>query len=377
MTQTLAAPKADLIVPANIASLRPYIPGKPVEELQREMGLTDVLKLASNESPLGPSPKAMQAIHDHAGDVFYYPEGSAPVLREAVSKFLGVDPKLLVFGNGSDEILLLLTTTLIGSPDDEIVIGAPSFAMYEIYATMANAKLHKVPLDAGYKHDLAAMADKVNDKTKIIFIANPNNPTGTLVTQSEIDTLLSRIPDTVTVVLDEAYYEFVEPDVRPNSIPYVLEGRNVVVTRTFSKAYGLAGLRVGYAVASPELAGYMDRVRSPFNVNLIAQFAAAAALEDQEHIRASVELNHRGRIELENGARQLGLKFVPSQANFILMEVGGPDGRNGMSVYNDLLKRGVIVRPCAGFGLPNHIRVSIGTPAQMDRFLATLTEVLG
>ena len=377
MTQTIPLPHAPhFAIPENIARLRPYVPGKPVEELQREMGLTDVLKLASNESPLGPSPAAVQAIRDSASNVFYYPEGSAPVLRDAVSKHLGIDPALLVFGNGSDEILLLLATTLIGSPDDEIVIGAPSFAMYEIYATMANAKLHKVPLDAEYKHDLPAMASKVNDKTKIIFIANPNNPTGTLVTQDEIDTLLSRIPETVTVVLDEAYYEFVDPEVKPVSIPYVLEGRNVVVTRTFSKAYGLAGLRAGYAIAPAELAGYMDRVRSPFNVNLIAQFAAAAALGDQEHVEKSVELNTRGRAELEEGARQLGLSFVSSQANFLLIDVGGPDGRDGVAVYNALLKRGVIVRPCAGFGLPNHIRVSIGTKPQMDRFLATLADVL-
>jgi histidinol-phosphate aminotransferase len=360
-------------IPEYISRLKPYVPGKPIEELERELGLTDIIKLASNESPLGPSPKAIAAIRETASNAHFYLEGSAPVLRAAVAEHLDVDPSLLVFGNGSDEVLLLLTTTLIDGPSDEIIIGDPSFAMYEIYATMANATLIKVPLN-DQTHDLAAMADCITDRTKLIFIANPNNPTGTLVEQPEIDAFIARVPDTVTVVFDEAYDEFVDQSKRPSTLPYVLRGRNVVVTRTFSKAYALAGLRVGYGIAPKELASYLDRVRSPFNVNLIAQAAATAALADKAHLAQSVAVNTWGRKQLEGGATKLGMPFVPSQANFVMIDVS-PSGHTGLAVYNALLREGVIVRPCAGFGLPNFIRVSVGTSEQIDRFLAALARV--
>jgi len=365
----------DIVVADNIKRLKPYVPGKPIEELERELGIQGAIKLASNESPIGPSPRVIEAIREAASTVHFYPEGAAPVLRDAVAKHLDVDPARLIFGNGSDEILLLLALTLISGPTDEVIIGDPSFAMYEIYATTVNSTLIKVPLK-DHVHDLPAMADRVTDRTKIIFIANPNNPTGTMVGRREIAELIERVPPHVTVVLDEAYYEFVDPAVRPETIRYVLDGKNVVVTRTFSKAYALAGLRVGYAIAPIDLAGYMDRVRSPFNVNLIAQFAGAAALSDAEHLRKSIEINRAGRAQLEHGAAKLGLEFIPSAANFVLVDVSGPNGRDGRSVYNALLHKGVIVRPTAGFGLPNHIRVSVGTSDQIDRFLQALSEVL-
>ncbi len=366
---------ANFNIPENITRLKPYVPGKPVEELERELGLTNVIKLASNESPLGPSPRVVQTIRETAENVFYYPEGSAPLLREAVAKHLDVDLNLLVFGNGSDEILLLLCQVLIGSADDEIVMGDPSFAMYDIYSTLVGAKSVKVPLDSSYTHDLNSMADRITENTRIVFIANPNNPTGTLVTQRQVEKFMERVPETVTVVFDEAYYEFVTHPERPNTIPYVLEGRNVVVTRTFSKAYALAGLRLGYAIAPRELASYLDRARSPFNANLIAQAAGRVAIGDTEHLAKSVELNTSGKKQLEDGAAKLGLQYVPSEANFVLIHVGG-DGRDGVAVYNALLRKGVIVRPCKGFGLPNHIRVSIGTEAQIKRFLQALEDVL-
>jgi histidinol-phosphate aminotransferase len=355
----------------NIKRLKPYIPGKPVEELQRELGLKDVIKLASNENPLGPSQSVMKVIQDSARNVFYYPEGAAPVLRQAVAKHLGIDPELLVFGNGSDEVLQLLTLALISGPEDEIVIGDPSFAMYEIYATAFNATLRKVALK-DFTHDLSAMADAITPQTKLIFIANPNNPTGTYVGQAEIKKFLTRVPDHVTVVFDEAYFEYVDPSIRVSTIPYVLEGRNVVVTRTFSKVYALAGLRIGYGIAPKELAQMLDRVRSPFNANLIAQAAATAAITDTDHLKASIELNTRGRKKLEDAARQLDLPFVPSQGNFVLIDVG-----DAIDVYNKLLRMGVIVRPCAGFGLPRHIRITVGTDEQLDRCIAALGKVLG
>jgi histidinol-phosphate aminotransferase len=365
----------DIVVPEYIKRLSPYVPGKPVEQLERELGIQGAIKLASNENPLGPSPRAIEAIRAAAEHVHFYPEGAAPVLRDAVAKHLDVDPIHLVFGNGSDEILLLLTLSLISGPSDEIVIGDPSFAMYEIYATLANAKLTKVPLN-NYAHDLPAMADKVTERTRLVFIANPNNPTGTLVSAKEIAALLERMPPTATVVFDEAYHEFVDPADRAETIRYVLEGRNVVVTRTFSKAYALAGLRVGYAIAPRALAGYMDRVRSPFNVNLVAQSAAAAALSDSDHLRKSIEVNTAGRKQLVAGFDKLKLNWVPSSGNFVLVDVSDANGRDGLTVYNALLRKGVIVRPTAGFGLPKHIRVSIGTREQNDRFLNALAEVL-
>ncbi|HEY3333189.1 MAG TPA: histidinol-phosphate transaminase [Capsulimonadaceae bacterium] len=362
---------SDNLVAENIARLKPYHPGKPIEEVQRELGLTDIIKLASNENPLGPSKAAIAAIRDSASRVFLYPEGAAPVLRAKVSERLGVDPDSLVFGNGSDEVLHLICETFLVSGEDETVQGDPSFAMYEIYATLANAKITKVPL-TNYTHDLDAMADAVTDKTRVMFIANPNNPTGTLVTQKQVERLLSRLPERVVLVMDEAYDDYVANPDKPNLIPLVNEGRNIVICRTFSKLYALAGLRVGFGIAPPALAGYMNRARSPFNVNLIAQAAAAAAWDDAEHIAESVALNAAGRNQIYAALEAAKIGYVPSEANFVLIDVA----RDSREVFDALLRRGIIVRAGYGLGLPNHIRVTVGTHEQNARFLSALVDVL-
>jgi histidinol-phosphate aminotransferase len=277
---------------------------------------------------------------------------------------------MLVFGNGSDEVLQLITQSLISGPADEVIIGDPSFAMYEIYATAFDATLIKIPLK-NYTHDLESMSYAITSRTKLIFIANPNNPTGSYVGRDEIERFMKRVPDDVTVVFDEAYFEYVDPAIRVSGIPYVLEGRNVVVTRTFSKVYALAGLRIGYGIASKEMASMLNRLRSPFNANLVAQSAAVAALEDQEHLAKSVELNTTGRKKLEAALNELKLSYVPSQGNFILVDVG-----DAAAINTKLLHKGVIVRPCGGFGLPKHIRITIGTDEQMAKCVKALSEVI-
>jgi len=354
----------------HIARLRPYVPGKPIEEVQRELGLTDVIKLASNENPLGPSPRALEALAAAAGGVALYPEGSAPVLRRAVAQATGMPEDTLVFGNGSDEVLHLLALTFL-QPGDETVQGDPSFAMYEIYATQCDAVPVLVPLK-NFTHDLDAMADAVTDKTRLVFVANPNNPTGTFVRRDAVVRFLDRIPPRVLVVFDEAYDEYVSDPDKPDLRPLVLEGRNVVILHTFSKAYGLAGLRVGYGIMRPELAALLNRVRSPFNVSLPAQAAAAAALGDTEHVARTVALNAEGRRYFYGEFERLGLAYVPSEGNFVLVDVG----RDARAVFEALQHKGVIVRSAHGMGLPRHIRVTTGTMPQNQRFIAALKAVL-
>jgi len=352
-----------------IARLRPYVPGKPIEEVQRELGLTDVIKLASNENPLGPSPRALEALVAAASGVALYPEGSAPALRRAVSRATGMPEDTLVFGNGSDEVLHLLALTFL-QPGDETVQGDPSFAMYEIYATQCDAVPVLVPLK-NFTHDLDAMANAVTDRTRMVFIANPNNPTGTFVRRGAVERFLDRLPRNVLVVLDEAYDEYVSDPDKPDLRPLVSEGRNVVILHTFSKAYGLAGLRVGYGIMRPQLATLLNRVRSPFNVNLPAQAAAAAALGDSTHVARTVALNAEGRNYFYTEFEKMGLDYVPSEGNFVLVDVG--DGRR---VFEALQHKGVIVRSAHSMGLPRHIRVTTGTMPQNQRFIAALKDVL-
>jgi histidinol-phosphate aminotransferase len=359
-----------LPVAEHILRLRPYLPGKPIEEVQRELGLTDIIKLASNENPLGPSPHAVAAMAAVAGSVTLYPEGSAPLLRAAVARHVQMPPEMLVFGNGSDEVLHLLALSFL-RPGDEVVQGDPSFAMYEIYTTQCAAIPVKVPLK-DYTHDLPAMAEAITPRTRMVMIANPNNPTGTLVTRSEVEKFLGQVPADVLVVFDEAYDEYVDHPDKADLRPLIRDGANIAVLHTFSKAYGLAGLRVGYGMARPEIAELLNRVRSPFNVNLLAQAAAIAALEDQAHVARSVALNAEGRDYFYRELTRLGLAYVPSQANFVLIDVG----RDSREVFDALLRRGIIVRAGAGLGLPQHIRVTVGTPDQNTRFIAALEEVL-
>jgi len=365
MQTTLAFTVAD-----HIARLRPYVPGKPIEEVQRELGLTDVIKLASNENPLGPSPLALEAMMLTAAGVAFYPEGSAPALRRAVAEKMDMPENTLVFGNGSDEVLHLMALSFL-QPGDEIVQGNPSFSMYEIYAAQCNAVPVKVPLK-NFAHDLDAMADAVTEKTRIVFVANPNNPTGTLVRQGEVARFLSRIPQNVLVVFDEAYDEYVRDAEKPDLRPFVRAGRNVAILHTFSKAYGLAGLRVGYGITRPEIAEVLNRVRSPFNVNLPAQAAAAAALSDTDHVSSTVALNAAGLRYFYAEFEKMGLAFVPSEGNFVLVDVG----RDSRDVFEQLQQKGVIIRAAYGMGLPHHIRVSTGTMPQNQRFIAALKEVL-
>lgn len=355
----------------HIARLQPYVPGKPIEEVQRELGLTDIIKLASNENPLGPSPRALDALAKAAVGVSFYPEGAAPALRTAVALAQNVPEDTLVFGNGSDEVLHLLALSYL-RPSDEVVQGDPSFAMYEIYTAQANAVTVKVPLTADLVHDLDAMAAAVTDKTRMVFIANPNNPTGTLVHQADVERFLDRVPENVIVVLDQAYDEYVDDPEKPDLRPLVLAGRNVVLLHTFSKAYGLAGLRVGYGIMRPEIAEVLNRVRSPFNVNLPAQAAAAAALADTDHVTQTVALNAEGLRYFAAEFEKMGLNYTPSQGNFILVDTG----RDSRDVFHALQAMGVIVRSTHGMGLPQHIRVSTGTMAQNQRFIAALKDVL-
>ena len=365
------APAASLVA-ENITRLKPYIPGKPIEQVQKELGLTDVIKLASNESARGPSPRAIAAIQEAAAGIAIYPDGSAPILRAAVAQRLSIPEETLIFGNGSDELLLLLCQTFLTPGVSQTVQAHPSFAMYEIYPTLVNAQIIKVPL-TDYTHDLDAMADAITPRTKIVFIANPNNPTGTFVARPAVERFLNRLPEGVIAVFDEAYGEYVEHPDPADLIPCVLEGRNIVVTRTFSKAYALAGVRVGYAIARPEIIGYLNRARSPFNVNILAQAGALAAWNDPDHLAESVRLNLEGKHRLYASLKERGLGYIPSEANFVLIDVR----RDSRAVFEALMREGVIVRPGAGLGLPQHIRVTIGTPAQMAQFLEALDKVLG
>jgi histidinol-phosphate aminotransferase len=356
-------------VPESIETLVPYPPGKPIEELERELGITGSIKLASNENPLGPSKKAITAVSGALKNLNRYPDGSCYYLKERLSSVLGITPDMLIIGNGSNEIIELLMRTCL-SPGMEVIMAEPSFAVYPL-ATMASQCVPRsVALTTDLRHDLKAMADLINDKTRLIFIANPNNPTGTIVSEAELKEFMERVPEDVVVCVDEAYFEFVEAREFPDSLRYVSQGRAVLVLRTFSKIYGLAGLRVGYGVSRPDIIGYMNRVRQPFNVNSLAQVAALAALDDAEHLRATKENNREGLSHLFNALKKEGFECVPTHANFFLVKVG--DGR---AVYEALLKKGVIVRPMASYGLPQYIRVTVGLPEENKRFLDSFVEL--
>jgi histidinol-phosphate aminotransferase len=359
-------------VAEHITRLVPYRPGKPIEEVKRELGLTHVVKLASNENALGPSPRALEAIQTFAAKMHLYPDAASFDLRCAVAERLRVSPENIVFGNGSDDIIHLLGVTFL-RPGEEVIQGDPSFVRYEAAATLNNAPCHLVPLTADWTHDLDAMADKVNANTRLLFIANPNNPTGTIVTRAALERFLDRIPPRVIVVLDEAYFEYAEavPDY-PQGVDYVREGRNVVVLRTFSKAYGLAGLRIGFGVMRPEMAEWINRTREPFNVNYMAQAAAQAALEDTDHVARTVAMNHEGKQAFYAAFSEMQLPFTPTYGNFVWVDVR----RDCREVFQALLRRGVITRTGDIFGAPTHLRVTIGTTEENARFLTALREIL-
>jgi histidinol-phosphate aminotransferase len=357
-------------VKPQVATLVPYSPGKPIAEVQRELGLTDVIKLASNENPFGPAPAVVEAIRAAVPEIAYYPDAGAMDLRAALAARHGVSIDHLSMGNGSDEILQLVGYAVLDE-GDELIIADPTFARYEPQATLNRAVAVKVPL-CNYLHDVEAMAAAVTDRTKAIFIANPANPAGTYVGDSGIEWLLDNVPEHVLVVLDEAYFEFVEDPDCGRSQALALSRPNVVILRTFSKIHALAALRVGYAIGQPELVRWLEQVREPFNVNGLAQVAALAALADDEHVTRTLAANAAGRKVYLEACAELGVRAVPSQANFVLIDLDGPD----QPVYQALLRRGVIVRSCTPLGLPGHIRVTVGTPEQCDRFVEALGAVL-
>jgi histidinol-phosphate aminotransferase len=358
--------------PSYVRSIAPYQPGKPISELAREMGLDEssIVKLASNENPRGIGPRTRAAIEAAMADIARYPDGSGFELKTALAKRYAIDAGSIVLGNGSNDVLELVALAFLG-PGRAAVYSQHAFAVYPLATQARGARAIVVPA-LNYAHDLQAMAKAVDDETYVVWIANPNNPTGTHAMPDEVEALLRRMPERVIVVLDEAYNEYLPPDRRFDSLKWLKRYPNLVVTRTFSKAYGLAGLRVGYALAHPSVADVMNRVRQPFNVNSIALAAATAALDDMEFVARSYAENLQGLAQLQDGARALGLDYIPSFANFLTIRVG-----KAAEIYKRLLRRGVIVRPVgAGYGLPEHLRVTAGTAQENQKFLAALAASL-
>ena len=354
-----------------LRGLIPYIPGKPIEEVERELGIRDSVKLASNENALGPSPLALAALRDAVTDVHRYPDGSGYRLSHALAAHWGVSPDMVVLGNGSNELLELAGRCFL-LPGDEAVYGKQAFIVYDMVAQVTGATKVAVPLK-DFTHDLDAMRAMISTKTKMVFIANPNNPTGTAVPARALEHFVASVPPDVLVVLDEAYYEYLPSDLLPDTVRFVREGRLVLVLRTFSKIYGLAGLRIGYGIGPAPLIALLNRAREPFNTNSLAQVAAAAALGDEQHVKRTRAITETGRRYLTEQCQALGLSVVPSVANFILVDVGRP----GPATSDALLRHGVIVRPVVGYGFPTHLRISIGTPSENERCVAALKAVMG
>lgn len=352
--------------------IKPYVPGKPIEEVQREYGITDVIKLASNENPLGPSPKVLAALQAALPELNYYPDAQAYTLCRAIAARHGVSPDMVRVGNGADGLIRELCVSYL-EDDDEVITSISSFPVYDISTAVMRARLVKTPLTSDLRFDLAAIADAITERTRLIFICNPNNPTGTIVTADEVAEFMRRVPDSVIVAFDEAYHEFVAAPDYPDGLSYVKKGyHNVVVLRTFSKAYGIAGIRLGYGIAQPELLAPLRAASESFPVNRLAQVAGLAALEDDEFVARTVAVNAAGRAYLCREFDRLGLAYAESHTNFVLVHVG-PEAK---IIFQELLKRGVIVRPCTGYDLPEYLRVSIGTEAQNARFIAALEAVI-
>jgi histidinol-phosphate aminotransferase len=362
---------------ASVRTLAPYVPGKPIEELAREYGIKDIIKLASNENPLGPGAKARAAIAAASTEIGLYPDGGGFALKQALARKLGCAADGITLGNGSNDVLVMLAETFL-TQGVEAVYSQYAFAVYPIavQATGATARVAPAlpeshPMALG--HDLDAMAALVNDRTRLVFVANPNNPTGTWVEAAPLKQFIAGLPANVIVVVDEAYIEYAQDGGFPDTSRWLQEFPNLVVVRTFSKAYGLAGLRVGYALSSPAIAALLNRVRQAFNVNSIALAAAVAALDDAEHLRQSAKLNRDGMQQLEAGLDQMKVRHYPSRGNFVLVDCARPVG----PVYESMLRQGVIVRPVGNYQLPTHLRLTIGTHSQNERMLSALRQALG
>lgn len=353
-----------------VLKIDPYKPGKPIEELQRELGLKNVIKLASNENSFGASSLAIEAIKSAVKSVNRYPDGSCFYLRRELSQHLNVKAEDIIFGNGSDEIIILALRAFL-RPGKEIVVCDPSFLMYGIYSASCGAKIIKVALK-DFEYDLDAVKEKITQKTKFVFLASPNNPTGAYIGESQLKGFLGSVPDNLIVFLDEAYFEFVDAADYPDTLELLKNYKNIILTRTFSKAYGLAGLRIGYGLADSYLIDCMNRVRDPFNVNYLAQVAARAALKDKVFLRQVKKLVIEGKNYLYKQLERLDLNFVESQANFILIDLGRPSKK----IVDNLLAQGIIVRDMKAWGLPNFIRVTVGRPQENVRFINALIKFL-
>jgi histidinol-phosphate aminotransferase len=355
---------------AGVQHLSPYIPGKPVEELERELGLTGVVKLASNENPLGPAPSVLQVIQNSVSELTRYPDGSGFRLKQALAVKYQLSPEQITLGNGSNELLELVARAFL-SPELSVVFSQHAFAVYPIVTQAIGAKAIVVPA-LNYGHDLDAMLGSITADTRLVFIANPNNPTGTLLPHAAVEPFLKALPATVVCVLDEAYYEFVQAEHQGDAVAWLASYPNLLITRTFSKAYGLAGLRIGYGLSSPEMADLLNRVRQPFNNNSLALAAAEAALADVGYLQQTIQINQQGMRQLTDAFKTLGLEWIASAGNFVAVDLKRP----AQSVYTALLAKGVIVRPVANYALPNHLRISIGTAAENQVFIEALTAVL-
>ena len=359
------------LVNDSFLTLKPYVPGKPISETERELGIRGCIKLASNENPYGPSPKAVEAIKGALAGLHDYPDGGAFYLRQALADKHRVDANQIIIGNGSNELLDMVVRTCV-RPGENVLFANPSFIVYKLVPQASGLTVRDVPLTSDMRYDLPAIAKAVDERTKLVFVGNPNNPTGTYLTRAELDEFFARIPQDVIVVMDEAYCEYaVAPDY-PNGLDYLSRRERVLVLRTFSKCYGLAGLRVGYGMGNTELVAMLNRCRQPFNVNSLALVGAIAALTDEEHVATTVRRNRSELTRLVSALRGRGLTVYDSQANFVLVDFK----RDGEKLFSQMLKQGVIVRPVANYGLPTCLRITIGKPEQNDRLLETLDRVL-
>ncbi len=360
-----------LKVASHISSLVPYPPGKPIEELEREYGISGSIKLASNENAWGPSPKAMEAIKGALQNLHRYPDGSCYYLSKSLAAKIGVKPDEIVFGNGSNEIIGLLITAFL-QPGEEVISSHPSFLMYQKLVQVQGGSNKVVELSESMRHDLEAIRKAVSAKTRIIFLDNPNNPTGNIIDRENFIAFMEQLPQEIIVVLDEAYVDFVDPALRIDVLGYIRAGKPVVALRTFSKAYGLSGLRLGYGIMNAEIAGYLNRVRQPFNVNSLAQVGGVAALEDDAHYRMTLQKSSDGIAWLQGEVAKLGCRPMETHTNFFLIDVKG-DGRK---LYEHLLRQGIIVRPMKAYGYPNYIRITVGRRDENQRFVAALAKSL-
>lgn len=355
----------------NVREIIPYKPGRPIEEIAREMGLRgEILKLASNENPLGTSPLALKAMKKAMKDSHLYPDDNCFYLRNALAQKYNVKPEEIIIGNGSVEILLLLTLAYL-SPGESAVISKSSFLWFKIAVNIAGGQTIEVPMK-DYTHDLEAMLNAIKDNTKLIFIANPNNPTGTIVTKEEMDRFMERVPSNILVLIDEAYYEYIKDPAYPDSFKHLREGKNVLILRTFSKIYGLAGIRLGYGFTKEEIVNNLMKVRIPFNANRLSQIAGIAALEDEKHVRRSYEVNEEGKIFLYDSYRKLGLFYLPTFGNFIFVDFG----RDSQTVFNSMLQQGIITRTIKEYGFPTALRITIGTEKQNRKLIEAIKKTL-